>query len=259
MAILPSAADASVDTVKIYVNGVLSTPTIPPKIIHNRIWIPVRVLSKILNQHIQWNQASKALVTTKSSKKVELRLSKGVTYLNGDPVDADLSIQNWQGKIYIPVRLLPYLFDASISWNQASRTLNILSDPTDGTVPALSSELRNKLNVLGLPEGISIVEYSLSRSGVPNDSSLPERQNLEGIALTLTVQNNRKEAVESQDLLYTVSKSLHLTPDDSGTLTDNKKSVSIQPNGRATFMISSTAYANEQIQIRLSDASDDLN
>lgn len=236
----------------IFVNNQQKSLSIPPKVVDNRVLLSVKSVSELLNKKLNWNNSLKTLETEKSGTPVSLQQKGSVTYLNNRPVASDLQIRNINGWVYIPVRLVPELFDAAITWQQTTHSLYITTDTNVHSETELSSEDSHKLIVLGLPEGISLEKYAITRSGVPNDSHQQQRMDLEGIGLTIVIKNNSSAAVNSSEISYSVTKSLGHTPKVTGNLALNEQNIIIPPGETASFLISATAYANEQIQLTLS-------
>ncbi|MBQ7573116.1 MAG: copper amine oxidase N-terminal domain-containing protein [Clostridia bacterium] len=130
------------DTIKIVVNGQQLTPEQEPIIVNNRVMVPIRAISESLGADVSWEDVRKigrVVGITKGSRYIGFcvddtgyKIEYSPNYMmirNGDSegeftaLDAPVMIYN--DYTLVPVRAVSEAFDANVSWDGDTKTVNI--------------------------------------------------------------------------------------------------------------------------------------
>ncbi|MFM9280967.1 copper amine oxidase N-terminal domain-containing protein [Paenibacillus sp. p-8] len=111
--------------------SVLTKPDAQPLIRNNTTYLPVRAVAELVGQELQWDGATRSVLIRTSSAAVAKRADGQTTlWIDGNPSDAKpINIKN---TTYVPLRAAAEAFGLQISWNAATRTVEIHTDGEAG-------------------------------------------------------------------------------------------------------------------------------
>lgn len=108
---------------------------VEPAVMNGTTMVPFRAISEALGIKVEWNQAAKVITATKdetSGKKVvTLKLGSKDATVDGAVVKLTVAPQNVRGTTMIPLSFFSGQFGAAVSWNQATKTVSIISPKKD--------------------------------------------------------------------------------------------------------------------------------
>lgn len=119
-------------SIKIYVNGSVSSFADVPIIMSGRTLLPLRAILTSLgvpndDQHIIWDSAARSITIVKESSKVYLKVGDNTAYINSSPVKLDVApvIYSKNGRTYIPARFVAQALGNEVAWDKYLKRIYI--------------------------------------------------------------------------------------------------------------------------------------
>jgi hypothetical protein len=108
---------------------------VAPAVMKGTTMVPFRAIAEALDIPVQWNQAFKRITATGQSgevtKNVELTIGSRNAKVNGAVVPLAVAPQTIRGTTMIPLSFFSSQFGATVSWNQVTKTVSIISPKRD--------------------------------------------------------------------------------------------------------------------------------
>jgi hypothetical protein len=98
-----------------------------PEIINDRTFVPLRSIFEAMNAKAVWNQETLTVTAVKGSRTISLTLDSDKALLNGKKVQLDTPPVLYQGSTYVPLRFVGEALGATVIWENATRTIQIIS------------------------------------------------------------------------------------------------------------------------------------
>lgn len=98
-----------------------------PEIINDRTFVPLRSIFEAMNAKVVWNQETQTVTAVKGSRTISLTLDSEKALLNGKKVQLDAPPVLYQGSTYVPLRFVGEALGANVIWEDATRTIQIIS------------------------------------------------------------------------------------------------------------------------------------
>lgn len=121
--------------------------------IDGRTLIPLRALGEALGAKVDWNadkqeiriekmlyQADSRGITSESNRIIIMNVGSKQILKNGTGQDIDVAPQIINGSTMVPVRAVTDFLEATVSWDEASRTVTVQSSPADSSAGALKEQ-----------------------------------------------------------------------------------------------------------------------
>ena len=108
------------------VNGVNVKTDAAPMIISDRTMLPARFVAERLGASVAWDESARKVTVNGSGVKVELYIDSATAYINGVATTLDSPATIRDGRTYTPVRFVAEALGASVSWNDAAKTVTIV-------------------------------------------------------------------------------------------------------------------------------------
>ncbi len=99
-----------------------------PVIINNVTYVPFRILFDALEAEYSWDNENKCITAEKNDIVVKLWINNKEYHVNDEEKYTENAPLIIDGSTYIPVRTVAEAFKLEISWNDASRNVNISDD-----------------------------------------------------------------------------------------------------------------------------------
>lgn len=130
LSLWPPSAGSAIETayaadITIVVDGNTISSDVPPTIVQGRTLVPVRAVSESLNAQVAWNDALRTVTIAKGSMVMSLQVSKSEYIMNGMIKSLDVPVQILDGRTMVPLRVIGEAFGASVTWDDAARTVRI--------------------------------------------------------------------------------------------------------------------------------------
>lgn len=115
------------DSVKIYKNGELQDLDIRIVVKKGTTLVPIRTTSELLNADISWNDSLREAIITKEDIDIVLKEGSHTAFVDNKVLKLTEAPQIIDGKMYVPLRFIGETFDYEVSWNDMTRTINIIT------------------------------------------------------------------------------------------------------------------------------------
>jgi hypothetical protein len=99
----------------------------PPEIINNRTFVPLRSIFEAMNAKVVWNQETQTVTAIKGNRTISLTRDSEKALLNGKKIQLDAPPILNQGSMYVPLRFVGEALGATVIWENATRTIQIIS------------------------------------------------------------------------------------------------------------------------------------
>lgn len=124
-AFVPMSASAAAASVKVTLNGQVLNFDVPPVIEQGRTLVPFRGIGETLGASVNWDQNTRTITAYKGDKQVILKVGSTTAYINQNPVKLDAPPVVRNNRTLVPLRFFSEAFGASVSWQDATRTVVI--------------------------------------------------------------------------------------------------------------------------------------
>lgn len=113
--------------IKVAVDGEELSFDVPPANIDNRTLVPLRAIFEALGSEMDWNSVTQTVQAIKGDLKITLTVGKNYALRNDIPIEMDVPAKIIAGRILVPVRFIAESLGAAVEWNDAIKTVTILS------------------------------------------------------------------------------------------------------------------------------------
>lgn len=131
LTVSPKAQAAAAPTVRIELDGYPLPFPVEPIAIRGTTMVPFRAIAEALGIQVEWNQAAKRITASSKSaagsKIVTLTLGSTTATVDRQAVKLAVAPQSISGSTMIPLSFFSSQFGAAVSWNQATKTVSIVS------------------------------------------------------------------------------------------------------------------------------------
>ncbi len=142
------------NSIRLVVDGTDITDLSAPVIENDRTLVPVRFIAEALGAEVSWDGINRTVTIQKGSETLFLKIgSYIVEYNNGESYNlSDVPPKIINDRTYVPARLVSNAFGIGISWDDATRTVNIDSSQ--------SSEIQSffDLSIISHTDGDTITQ-----------------------------------------------------------------------------------------------------
>jgi len=125
------AAAATSAKVTIMLDGFPLPFPVAPAMVNGKTMVPFRVISEALGISVEWNQKLKKITAAKQdkagTKQVVLTIGSKKAFVNGESAELTVAPQTVNGNTLIPLSFFSTQFGAAVSWDQATKTVSIIS------------------------------------------------------------------------------------------------------------------------------------
>jgi hypothetical protein len=96
-----------------------------PIIKNGRTLLPIRVLIESLGGTVEWNAKEQKVTIILNGHSIILWIGKTTALVDGNKVTLDVASQIINGRTYIPLRFVAENLNASVQWDQSTKTITI--------------------------------------------------------------------------------------------------------------------------------------
>ena len=116
-------------TAQLYAPGSENAETrsldVPPQIIDGRTMVPLRFIGDVLGASVEWNGQTRQISYVTKDRSILLTLDKTAAVLNGTAAEMDVAPASIGGRTMGPVRFVSQWLGAAVSWDGATRTVEV--------------------------------------------------------------------------------------------------------------------------------------
>jgi len=150
--------------IQVSINNRLLSLDVPPVIQQGRTLVPFRAIGEALGAAVNWDSQTQKVTLSLEETTVILRIAENTAYVNGQPVSLDVPARIKEGRTMVPLRFISEALGASVTWDEATRWVDIISGPIK-TVPDPSEEIRWSLPIKNPDVIFGYNIYSSSANG----------------------------------------------------------------------------------------------
>ncbi|MDQ0656093.1 copper amine oxidase N-terminal domain-containing protein [Paenibacillus sp. W2I17] len=112
--------------VKLYVNGEASDSE--PFVKKGNTFVPFRAIAESLKAEVAWNPEERSIIVTKDGVSIKLVVDSKTATVNGKNVSLDAPATITKGSTYVPVRFISEALDATVQWEEESKTVVVYEE-----------------------------------------------------------------------------------------------------------------------------------
>ena len=94
---------------------------------HGRVLVPMRAIFEALGAEVGWDNGTQTATAVKSDKTVSLQIGSPQMRVNNSTVTLDATPQIVLTRTLVPLRAVSEALGATVSWDQATQTVNIVN------------------------------------------------------------------------------------------------------------------------------------
>lgn len=118
-------AELQEDAIPVILNGVELACDQPPLIVDGRTLVPLRAIFEGLGASVDWDGATRTVMSTLDDTTVVMTVDSAVMYKNDQAVTLDVPAKIVNGRTMVPVRAVGEAFGADVRWDGATRTVYV--------------------------------------------------------------------------------------------------------------------------------------
>ncbi|GAB7386750.1 hypothetical protein BSNK01_05860 [Bacillaceae bacterium] len=128
LAIILSSPALAAGTIELMVEGKSVHPDVPPQIVDQRTFVPLRVISENLQAGVIWFPETKTIRITKQGRTVEFVLDSTKVRVNGQEKTIDVAPFTESSRTLVPLRFVGEFLGVNVGWDEKKKTV-IVSEP----------------------------------------------------------------------------------------------------------------------------------
>ena len=118
----PGFAEASNPDIQVSVDGKRVVFDVPPKLIQDRTFVPLRAVLEAMGAKVWWDQNLQTGYAEKDGVTIRMPLGSYQIYRNGQVIEMDVPIQMVQNRLLIPLRFASQALGGVVDWRAATST-----------------------------------------------------------------------------------------------------------------------------------------
>ena len=127
--LIPSINVFGADPVYVKLNGVsINYDDAQPQIMNQRAMVPFRKTAETLGATVDWNKQTETATLTKGGRVVVHTMRSNIVTVNGKASTFDTPSAVIQDRMMMPVRMLSEALGNPVTWDNSTRTVNIVAD-----------------------------------------------------------------------------------------------------------------------------------
>ena len=112
-------------TVEVTYNNMALELSNEPKMVEQRIMLPLRDISRQLGYEVNWEKATGKIEVVDGSYKVILQLGSKSAVVNGEAITIETAPQSIHGVTYVPLRFVGEAMELGVQWNDKESKVNL--------------------------------------------------------------------------------------------------------------------------------------
>ncbi len=111
--------------VRVEINGEAVVFDVPPQIVQDRTFVPMRAVFEGLNANVLWDDATKTVIAQRGETTVNVTVGTAVLYKNGMPYLLEQAPFIQADRVLIPLRAVAESFNCDVQWDADRRLVSI--------------------------------------------------------------------------------------------------------------------------------------
>jgi len=113
------------EIIRVTIDGIPLSLDVPPVVMSGRTLVPLRAIFEALGASVTWDDAAQRIAGARGSRTIVLYLGRNVAYIDGAAVTLDVAPAAVRGRTMVPARFVAESLGATVSWNEATLTMEI--------------------------------------------------------------------------------------------------------------------------------------
>lgn len=130
--------------ISVKVNGEKVDFDVKPQIINSRTMVPLRAIFEALGANVEWDDATKTVKSQKGDITIELTIGAKEIKKNGQAITLDVPGQIVNSRTLVPVRAISEAYGCDVQWDDATKTVIIVSAEDAESVPTKEQEQKEQ-------------------------------------------------------------------------------------------------------------------
>lgn len=126
--------------ISVFVDGNEVEFDVAPVINDGRTLVPVRAIFESIGAKVTWEDATKTVFSDMGDTKISLKINDNVLSKNGESIALDVPAKLIKDRTMVPVRAISEAYGCYVSWNDAKRTVAIITDPDKVEIANINGE-----------------------------------------------------------------------------------------------------------------------
>lgn len=161
--------------IKIIINGNNLSFEQPPIIENGRVLVPVRETFEALGVELQWIPEAQKVLATKDNKNISLTIGSNQMYIDDETlIELDTPAKILENKTLVPLRAVSEAFDATVQWDENTKTATIENNGSELKIDKLSKIFEIKADDNAV---IMKLNYDYPSIDNPNDDPIIDEFN----------------------------------------------------------------------------------
>lgn len=123
--VIAAAGVQAADDVTVMLDGNKLAFDVPPQIISDRTFVPLRVIFEAMGAEVSWDGEARKVTATKADTVVEMTIDNTVMSVNSKEITLDVPPQIVDDRTLVPARAVAESFGAEVNWDGETRTVII--------------------------------------------------------------------------------------------------------------------------------------
>ncbi len=111
--------------IQLYLDGRASVAPVPPQMLNNTVYVPLRHVSSMWNSKLNWNASKKQITIQRGANTFVLTLDQRAATKNNRPITLNAAPRMVRNTTMVPVRFIGENFGATVSWNAKNLRVSI--------------------------------------------------------------------------------------------------------------------------------------
>lgn len=116
-----------------------------PVIVEGRTLVPLRSVFEALGATVEWNNDTRSVTSVKGDVTVTLAVNSNEMTVNGTVKLLDVPAQIMNERTMVPVRAVAEAFGCKVEWDNNTRTVIILTEPSEPVAPETPEDVVKKV------------------------------------------------------------------------------------------------------------------
>ena len=149
---------------QIILNGKPVAFEVTPRIVDNRLLVPLRSIFETIGSTIKWDQAVQTATITRHNMAIVLPVNSNQATVNGKLQELEVPAQTVEQRLLIPLRFVAETLGGIVGWETDTNTVYLISPPAMGATPLAAQVVSAKINLRSGP-GLAYSIIGSARSG----------------------------------------------------------------------------------------------
>lgn len=129
MICISSAVVSANDDIRVYKDGQGLSFDVPPQIIEDYTFVPMRAVFEAFDMTVVWDGDTKTVTAQGNGNTVTMTVGDNRIFKNGTETQLDISARIVGDRTLVPVRAVSESLECEVKWDDDERKVNIISSP----------------------------------------------------------------------------------------------------------------------------------